>query len=141
MPKIELIDVDKIPTSISWKTSGALVAELTEKLREALHKNQALIVRLADDERPARFSKLLRAAADDLRIVLVITSGQPRARTNGSGRSTLEASVLYARVSKAKAAKSTSGSPLPPWETPARPITIPPAPFEKTLVRGVEVSR
>jgi hypothetical protein len=142
MAKVELIGLDKIPTSSSWKASATLLVDLTEKLREALHKNQALIVRLADDERPPRFAKLLRAAADHLGILVIITSAEPRQRKNGSDRLVVEASVLYARITKAAAKPAQPASGPRTVDTMLRPpITTPHAGYEPTLLPGVEVSR
>lgn len=134
MPHVELIPLDAIPSTRPGGAKHALLADLAENLREALRKNQALIVRLTETERPARITKLLRAAADDLGVVIILTSAEWRSRVNHSGRSVQEASVLYVRITKA-AGKPVQAPALP------RPITIPHASFEKTVLPGVEVAR
>lgn len=134
MAQVGLIPVDAIPSNSSRHVTNALLADLTEQLREALRKNQALIVRLGETEGPARFSTMLRKAADHLGVVVLVTGAEWRPRVNRSGRTVQEAAVLYARITKA------AGEPV---QAPAvrRPITIPPARFEKTVLPGVEVSR
>lgn len=134
MPTVELIPLDRIPNDSSSHVTKALLADLTEKLREALRKNQALLVRLGETERPARFSIMLRKAADDLGVVVLITGAEWRPRVNRSGRTVQEASVLYARVIKA-AGKPAEAPTIP------RPITIPHASYEKTVLPGVEIAR
>lgn len=141
MPKIELIAVDAIPTSPSARVSHALHTELTGALREALHKNQALTLRLSPSERPSRFSKILKAAADELGVGVIISGGEPRTRINACGREIMEASILYARITKSKRAAPTPPQPRMIDDQGRRPIITAPAAFEKTLLPGVEVSR
>jgi len=141
VPKIELIDPATIPGGYTMY-GGRLLLEATDHLKRALHGAKALKITPEPYERTNASIQTYRKAAKALGIGVVIRRVGSRTYQNGAGEQRKEARELYICITKAAAKPNPAASGARTVDTLSQsPITIPPAPFEKTLIPGMEVSR
>jgi hypothetical protein len=147
MPTIELIDPTRIPPKARRADRRAVDrGECFDALRRAHQEGKALKINVPTTRRAQWYVAQMRRAAKILALSVHLIEAELRDYTSLKGRARREAGVLYVVIVDASRLITVPATPaprsiLPPWETPPKAVLIPPAPFEKTSVPGLERSR